>query len=84
MKMTPEMTAPACKTDRTWRRSSAKAAIAAERDAAIAYWIAQMPEASNMRISGYTGASPRYIRQWRKTQAGRLQPGAARSIAQEG
>jgi hypothetical protein len=65
----PRRPASAGETAITWRRGSVRTAAAAERDAAIAYWAAQMPDASAMGIAGYAGTNELAVRKWREANA---------------
>jgi hypothetical protein len=50
-------------------RCNVRAMIAAERDAAIAYWIARLPQASTTRIAGYAGTSEQAVLKWRRANS---------------
>jgi hypothetical protein len=48
-------------------KSTVQRTIAAERNAAIAFWTAQMPSASIARIASYARTSAWSVMKWKKT-----------------
>jgi hypothetical protein len=50
-------------------RCNVRVRIAAEREAAIAYWVARMPQASAARIAGYAGTSEQAVLKWRRANS---------------
>jgi hypothetical protein len=59
--------ASAAKIPITRGKSTVQRTVAAERNAAIAYWMAQMPSASVARIASYARTSAWSVMKWKKT-----------------
>src|ERR1700761_8265735 len=52
-------------TARSRPRSTARITAREDRERRIAYWVAQLPQASSQRIAGFAETSARSVQKWR-------------------